>query len=82
MHVPASAKTPSLDLDLDLSKSDAEIVASAPGPVTAAGIHGTNEEDKMKEPNSTLLLKRQRDFDVDGAYAEWRIAEGKLLVCV
>ncbi|KAF9451321.1 hypothetical protein P691DRAFT_808071 [Macrolepiota fuliginosa MF-IS2] len=82
LHIPASTKTPAFDLDLDLSKSDAEIVASAPGPVTAAGIHGTDEEDKMKEPHSTLLLKRQRDFDVDAAYAEWRVAEGQLVVCV
>ncbi len=50
--------------------------------MTAAGIHGTSEEDKMKEPNSILLLKRQQDFNVDAAYAEWLVTEGKLVVCV
>ena len=71
-----------LELDLDLSKSDAEIVASAPGPVTAVGIHGMDMDDQMKEPSSTLLLKRQRDFDVDAASAEWKVAEGRLIIRV
>jgi len=36
----------------------------------------------MKEPNTTLLLKRQRDFDVDAAFAEWRVEEEKLVIHV
>lgn len=80
LYVPGSTKTPPLDLDLNLSKSDAEIVASTPGLVTAAGIHGTSEDDKMKEPDSTLLLKRQQDFNVDAAHAEWRVIQGKLVI--
>jgi len=32
------------------------------------------------EPNRTLLLKRQRDFDVDQAEAEWRVADNVLML--
>jgi hypothetical protein len=71
-----------LELDLDLSKSDAEIVASARGPVTTVGIHGMDAEEQKKEPSSTLLLKRQRDFNVDAAFAEWMVAEEKLIIYV
>ncbi|KXN83983.1 PIH1 domain-containing protein 1 [Leucoagaricus sp. SymC.cos] len=81
LRVPGSAKSPPLELDIDLSRSDAEIVATAPG-ASAAVLHGTDDDDKMKEPSRTLLLKRQRDFDVDQASAEWRIAEGELVIHV
>ena len=37
---------------------------------------GTSSED------SVLMLKRQRDFDVDGASAEWRVQEGVVLIFV
>lgn len=29
-----------------------------------------------------LRLKRQRDFDIDSARAEWRIGENKLVISV
>lgn len=31
---------------------------------------------------SVLMLKRQRDFDVDNATAEWRVQEGVVLIFV
>ena len=30
--------------------------------------------------NNILMLKRQREFDVDAAQAEWRVADGVLVV--
>ncbi|KAF5353342.1 hypothetical protein D9756_008088 [Leucocoprinus leucothites] len=79
LRVPGSANSPPLELDVDLNKSDAEIVANNPG-ISAAGFHGTTDGKHLDEPNTTLLLKRQRDFDVEAASAEWRVAEGKLVI--
>ena len=33
-----------------------------------------------KEVSRLLLIKRQREFDVDGAKAEWIVAERKLVL--
>lgn len=30
--------------------------------------------------NNSLMLKRQREFDIDAAQAEWRVADGVLVV--
>ena len=60
-------------LDLDLGISDAEITSR---------IHNSEIKDKTEETTRTLLLKRQRDFDVDNTKAEWRVAEGVLTVSV
>ena len=54
-------------LDVDLSMSDAQIMAT---------FGGTSSE------GSALMLKRQRDFDVDNAAAEWRVQEGAVLIFV
>ncbi|KIP09444.1 hypothetical protein PHLGIDRAFT_67555 [Phlebiopsis gigantea 11061_1 CR5-6] len=54
-------------LDVDLSMSDAQIVATF-GATSSEG--------------SALMLKRQRDFDVDNAAAEWRVQEGVVLITV
>jgi len=81
LRVSGSANTPPLSLDIDLNQSDAEIVASVPG-VSALGNYKSDEGKPMKEPNTTLLLKRQRDFDVDAAFAEWRVEEEKLVIHV
>lgn len=62
---------PVLDIDLDIS--DAEITSR---------IHNSEIEDKAENTTRTLLLKRQRDFDVDNTKAEWRVAEGVLIVFV
>jgi len=79
LRVPGSAKTPPLALDIDLTKSDAEIVASTSG-ASVVGSYRSDEGETMKEPNTTLFLKRQRDFDVDAASAEWRVEEEKLII--
>jgi hypothetical protein len=54
-------------LDIDLSIPDAQIMA----------IFGGTSSD-----GSALMLKRQRDFDVGGATAEWRVQEGQVLIFV
>jgi hypothetical protein len=67
---------PALDVSLDLS--DAEIVATSSSK-TSVSLHGTSGEE-AHEPDNILTLKRQRDLDVDGATAEWRVAEGILVL--
>ncbi|KAI0341242.1 hypothetical protein BDW22DRAFT_1346504 [Trametopsis cervina] len=57
--------SPRYALDVDLSVSDAQLMAT---------FGGTSTED------SALMLKRQRDFDVEGAQAEWNVQEGTLVV--
>lgn len=54
-------------LDVDLTLPDAQIVAM---------FGGSSNKD------STLMLKRQRDFNVDTAEAEWRVQEGILVISV
>ncbi|KAF5357536.1 hypothetical protein D9757_013070 [Collybiopsis confluens] len=71
-------------LDLNLSLSDAELVArSGKGSTTTITDLGSSEG---KSDNSTvdklLALKRQRPFDVEGAIAQWIMADNKLLVSV
>lgn len=56
-------------LEMDLNLPDAQIAAVI-GSTTA-------DPDEIKK---TLMLKRQRDFDVDGAEAEWRVSEKILLL--
>ncbi|EKM52598.1 uncharacterized protein PHACADRAFT_164531 [Phanerochaete carnosa HHB-10118-sp] len=52
-------------LDVDLSMSDAQIMSM---------FGGTSSE------SSPLMLKRQREFDVDSATAEWRVRERTLIL--
>ena len=59
-------------LDLDLSCSDAEITSKVGNRWSDA----TGEErdtKRQEETKQALLFKRQRDFDVPGAKAEWKI---------
>ena len=60
----------SLDINLDLSDGDMA--------QSSRTIHGGNISDTHVQQN--LTLKRARDFDVDHAAAEWRVAEGVILV--
>ncbi|KAG5646149.1 hypothetical protein DXG03_004202 [Asterophora parasitica] len=64
-------------LDVNLALSDAEIVVqSSTEERTSASLHdGTDAA-----PNNALTLKRQRNFDVDGVRAEWRVQEGALFI--
>ncbi|KAI0087601.1 pre-RNA processing PIH1/Nop17-domain-containing protein [Irpex rosettiformis] len=54
-------------LDIDLTLPDAHLMAQ---------FGGTSGED------SVLMLKRQREFDVDSAKAEWDVKQGRLTVWV
>ncbi|GJE95821.1 pre-RNA processing PIH1/Nop17-domain-containing protein [Phanerochaete sordida] len=54
-------------LDVDLAMPDAQIMAT---------FGGTSSE------GSPLMLKRQRELDVDGATAEWRVQERTLILYV
>ncbi|KAI0744676.1 pre-RNA processing PIH1/Nop17-domain-containing protein [Earliella scabrosa] len=56
-------------LDLDLSRPDTEIQKSL-----------SARAGSEKSVQHALTLKREREFDVDGARAEWRIAEGQLVI--
>ncbi|KAI0063296.1 hypothetical protein BV25DRAFT_1802318 [Artomyces pyxidatus] len=64
LHVP---RLYALDVDLDLP--DAALAKAL--ALEGAGPHGTEQG---------LMLKRARDLDVDGARAEWRVAEGRLVL--
>ena len=54
-------------LDVDLTLPDAQLISQ---------FGGTSGED------SVLMLKRQREFDVEGAKAEWDVRERRLTVYV
>ena len=60
------AVPPLYDLDLDLALSDAELSQILSDVEDAA--------------NAAQTLKRQRDLDVDGARAEWRVVEGRVVI--
>jgi len=62
-------------LDINLQLSDAEIVATS-----GTSAHTPSAQQGQEEPNKTLTLKRQREFNVDGAKAQWRVADGVLTV--
>ncbi|KAL6308910.1 pre-RNA processing PIH1/Nop17-domain-containing protein [Sparassis latifolia] len=63
-------RSPVYALDLDLDRPDAELRAN--------GEQGKGMDDAAVE--RVLALKRVRDLDVEGARAEWRVAEGVLLL--
>lgn len=58
---------PLYTLDMDVSLPDAHLVS----------IFGGSSSE-----GSALMLKRQRDFDVEGAKAEWRVADGVVIIDV
>ncbi len=68
-------------LIIDLSISDAEIAVRAGASYSSIPSASDAEIDKWKtrqqeETTAALKLKRERDFDVDGAEAEWKIDSG------
>lgn len=69
---------PSLDINLELP--DAEIVAKTPPQSHGAMLATSQTPGQDSIQNNTLTLKRQRDFNVDGARAEWRVADKVLVV--
>jgi hypothetical protein len=56
-------------LDIDLARADAELQAQATSAVAA-----------VNAAQAMALKRHPRDFDVDGARAEWRVAEGLLVL--
>ena len=74
-------KRPTLDIDLALS--DAEIAARVGGVYAQLPKPLSDEERhsrKQEETTRVLQLKRQRDFDVDGAEAEWKIGSDTVTI--
>jgi hypothetical protein len=70
LHVPSHY---SLDINLGLPDSDvARSLSSA----------YVDDDIRVNQLDQFLTLKRARDFDVDNAIAEWRTAEGVILVHV
>ncbi|KAI0651258.1 pre-RNA processing PIH1/Nop17-domain-containing protein [Trametes meyenii] len=73
----AGADSPAYALDLDLERADAEIEALFEGERRNVKGKGTGEGKSARE---ALMLKQERVLDVDAARAEWRVAEGVLVV--
>ncbi|KAI0363325.1 hypothetical protein BV20DRAFT_975824 [Pilatotrama ljubarskyi] len=68
----SDSDSPAYALDLDLTLPDAEI-----RKVFEATEQGVEDN---KSARQALALKHERELDVDGAKAEWRIAEELLLI--
>lgn len=76
-------------MDINLDLSDAEITYLVGTRWGSAVGHPPHEQQqgKQEETTRTLLLKRQPDFNVERAEAEWRVegsggGEGVLMVWV
>jgi hypothetical protein len=68
-------------LDIELAPSDAEIVSRISATITAAQtLSDSQRTRKDQETSRTLQLKRQRDFDVDGAEAEWKVGSEVVII--
>lgn len=68
-------------LDIELAPSDAEIVSRISATNTAAQtLSDSQRTRKDQETSRTLQLKRQRDFDVDGAEAEWKVGSEVVII--
>jgi hypothetical protein len=59
---------------IDLSLSDAEIASRVGASYSQSAAEWKARQEE--ETKAVLQLKRQRDFDVDGAEAEWKIGSG------
>ncbi|KAF8797745.1 hypothetical protein BYT27DRAFT_7204157 [Phlegmacium glaucopus] len=75
-------------LDIDLTPSDAEIVSRISSSINAAAqtlpprkpLSDSQETRRDQETSHTLQLKRQRDFDVDGAEAQWKVGSEVVVI--
>jgi len=64
-------------LIIDLSISDAEIAVRTGASYSASDAEIDEWKTRQQEVTTAVLkLKRERDFDVDGAEAEWKIGSG------
>lgn len=87
---------PTLDINLNHSDAEIVANASTDraragmtdsASVLATDLHGNfgSAEGNLTaiqdvKLNNSLALKRQREFDIDAAQAEWRVADGVLVV--
>ena len=68
-------------LDIDLAPSDAEIVSRISAiNMASQTLSDSQETRKDQETSRTLQLKRQRDFDVDDAEAEWKVGSEVVII--
>jgi len=69
-----------------LALSDAEIVSRISSSINAAAQTISQksllDSRKDQEISRTLQLKRQRDFDVDGTEAEWKVGSEMVVICL
>lgn len=63
-------------LDVNLDASDAELIALSSASRNGNNLVSTEGDDVP----SALTLKRARDLDIGGAKAEWRVAEGVIVI--
>jgi hypothetical protein len=65
---------------IDLSLSDAEIASRIGSSYSGSTLSSASDDEwkarQQEETTAALRLKRQRDLDVDGAEAEWKIGSG------
>ena len=88
---------PTLDINFNLSDAEIVVNASTErfragmtgsASVLASDLHGSMEGNRSEmrdvdtDLNNSLMLKRQREFDIDAAQAEWRVDDGVLVVFV
>ncbi len=74
----ANVPVPPWTLDVDLTLPDAQLVA-------LHGVGGAADADSDGNEGGgggALMLKRQREFDVEGARAEWDVKAGRMSVWV
>jgi hypothetical protein len=86
-----------LDINFNLSDAEIVVKASTDrfragmtgsSSVLATDLHGSMEGNRSEmrdvdtDLNNSLMLKRQREFDIDAAQAEWRVDDGVLVVFV
>lgn len=70
-------------LDINMALADADMEQYWAGSVASTGL-SSDLEDNLVSSNirKALNLKRERDFDVDGAEAEWNVGSGVVVICV
>ncbi|KAH8112119.1 hypothetical protein DFH11DRAFT_1788451 [Phellopilus nigrolimitatus] len=82
LHIP---QTHFLDINLDLpdaqiGKINGSWVEEVPDTAAVAEINADTLRIKGHNAGEALRLKRQRNFDIESAQAEWRVGEEKLII--
>ncbi|KAL5478773.1 hypothetical protein ACEPAI_2050 [Sanghuangporus weigelae] len=88
LHIPQKHF---LDINLDLSDTQIGKIGEVPAESLEDGAEDTSLAEAIQvdalrvrghNAGEALRLKRQRDFDVENARAEWRVEEKKLVISV